>query len=120
MGLDRLRRYDIQAGYACWLAVASIAPFLASLWQIYGRYHPLLGRIIYGSKGSFVLAFIGSTAATFGLSGLAFLLGWNSAGQRRNDHSGQSWLGFFLGGTILTFDLVLIVAFYLLRLEKPM
>lgn len=120
MAFDRLRRYDVQAGYAFWLAVASVAPFLFAAWQAYGRYHPLLGRIIYGQKGNFLMAFAASVLASLSLSVIGFLLGLNSAGQRRNDRSGQSWAGFFVGGTILTFDLILIVAFYLLRLEKPL
>ena len=120
MDFPKLRRYDVQAGLACWLAVAAVIPFALAAWQISTRYDAVLGRVIYGSQGRFLVAFVSSVLLSLALSSLGFLLGWSSAGQRRNDKSGQSWLGFFVGGTILTFDLVLLVAFYLLRLERGM
>ena len=48
------------------------------------------------------------------------LLGFNSAGQRRNDKQARSWTGFFVGGAVLTFNLILVIALYMIRLEKPM
>ena len=119
MRMDQLRRYDVQAGYACRLAVAAILPFLFALWQIASRYDAMLGRVIYSAQGRFIIAFVVCVLGSLVLSTLGFVLGLSSAGQRRNNRSGQSWLAFFLGGTILTLDLVMIVAFYLLRLEKP-
>jgi len=119
MELGRLRRYDIQAGYAFWLAIASVAPLLAALWLTWGRYNPVLGRIVYGSQGRFVQAFLGCVLLSMIPAALGLMLGWNSAGQRRNDRSSRSWTGFVLGGGVLTCDLILLIAFYMLRLEKP-
>ena len=48
---------------------------------------------------------------------VGFVLGWNSAGQRRNDKPMRSWVGFFVGGGVVTLDVVLMLAFYLLRLQ---
>ncbi len=118
--LDRIRRYDVQAGYAAVLSIASVVPFLAAAWLAWTRYDGVLGQIVYGSRGRFVPAFLGCILLSLVPSTVAFFLGWNSAGQRRNDRSGQSWAGFFLGGAVVTFNLVLLIAFYMLRFEKVM
>ena len=30
-----------------------------------------------------------------------------------------AWIGFLVGGAVLTFDLILVIAFLMLRLQKP-
>ena len=117
--IERLRRYEVQASYALGLAIASIFPFLAAAYLAASRYDAVLSRIIYGAKGKFVPAFGVCVLLSLVAAGLAFLLGWSSAGQRRNNKSGRSWLGFFLGGLIATLDIILLAAFVMLRLEKP-
>ena len=117
---DRMRRYNVQAAYSAGLAIASTIPLLAAAWLAWKRYDGVLGQIVYGSRGRFVPAFLSCILISLVPSTIAFLLGWNSAGQRRNDKSGQSWIGFFLGGAVVTFNLVLLIAFYMLRFEKIM
>jgi hypothetical protein len=117
VGLEKLRRYDWQARYAVWLAVAAVLPFLAGAYLAASRYDGVLGQIIYGANGRFVPAFAVSVLASLVPATCAFFLGLNSAGQRRNDRSAWSWIGFFLGGLIATFDLVLLIAFLMLRLR---
>ncbi len=117
--LGSLRRYDVQARYALVLAVASALPCLAALWLSWARFDAALGRIIYGSHGRFVPAFVGCVVLSLAPATIGFVLGLSSAGQRRNDQSSRSWLGFFVGGAILTLDLVLLIAFFMLRLERP-
>jgi phosphoglycerol transferase MdoB-like AlkP superfamily enzyme len=117
--IERLRRYDVQASYALTLAILSIFPFLLAAYLALSRYDSVLSRIIYGSRGKFVPVFAACVLLSLAAAGLAFLLGWNSAGQRRNDKSGRSWMGFFLGGLVATLDVVLLAAFVMLRLEKP-
>jgi uncharacterized membrane protein len=118
--LDRLRRFEVQASCASWLAIVSLVPFVAALWLTGTRYHAQLGRIIYGSEGRFVPVFAATVLASLAPAALGLVLGWNSAGQRRNDRSSRSWLGFFLGGAVVSADIVLLLAFYMLRLERPM
>ncbi|MEK6677662.1 MAG: hypothetical protein AABZ47_18665 [Planctomycetota bacterium] len=118
--LTNLRRYDVQATYACGLAFFSALPCLAAAILTVQRYHHDLGQIVYGSKGMFLPGLLGCLLASMLLSGIGLLLGLNSAGQRRNDKPKRSWLGFFLGGSILSLNIILLLAFYMLRLERPM
>ncbi len=117
--LQGLRRYEVQARYALALAVLSAVPGVAALVLGLTRFDAMLGRIVYGSHGRFVPAFVGCVFLSMIPAALGFVLGLSSAGQRRNDRSGLSWIGFFLGGTVLSIDLILLIAFYMLRLERP-
>lgn len=118
MGLSSLRRFDVQAKYAAVLAVASLVPFLGALILILRNYRHDLGQIVYGAQGSFLMIFAACVLLSAVPSGVGFLLGWSSAGQRRNDKPTHSWVGFFLGGSVLTFNLILLIAFYMLRWKQ--
>jgi len=120
VGLGSLRRYDVQAKYACTLSLLSIAPFICAVAVAYRNYDHDLGQIIYGSKGFLLPAFGGCVLLSMVPGAIGFVLGWSSAGQHRNDKPARSWIGFFVGGAILTFNLILLIAFLMLRLEKPM
>ena len=114
--LGGLRRYDVQAKYAFGLAMVSIAPCLAALWLGWSRFKPDLGRIVYGSQGRFDVAIFGCVLLSMASAAVGFFMGWNSAGQRRNDQSARSWVAFFVGGGVLTLDLVVLIAFFMLHL----
>ena len=120
MALSNLRRFDVQATYAVVLGCVAVLPFLAAGMLAFTRYNRELGQIVYGSRGMFVPAFLGAVLSSMLPAALAFFLGWNSAGERRNERQGRSWLGFFLGGTVLTLDIILVLAFLMLRLKQPM
>lgn len=117
MTLGNLRRYDVQAKYAFALAMVSIVPGIAALWLGWRRFDADLGRIIYGSQGRFMLAFLGCVVLSTAPAALGLVMGWSSAGQRRNDQSRRSWIAFFVGGSVLTLNLVLLIAFFMLRLQ---
>ena len=119
MGFRHVRRYDVQAMYALVLSVISVVPLFGAAALALRNYHHELGQIIYGSKGLFLPGFFGCLLPSMVLAAIGFLLGWNSAGQRRNDRPTHSWIGFFLGGIVLTLDLILLAAFCLLRLAEP-
>jgi len=114
-----LRRFDVQANLAALLALLSLAPFAVAAFLAVSRYNSELGQIVYGSKGKFLPVFAGSVLLSMFPSAVGFLLGWNSAGQRRNEKPTRSWIGFFLGGLILTFNVILLIAFWMRRLEVP-
>ncbi len=119
MSLKNIRRYDVQARYALVLSVLSVAPMGGAAFLAYRNYHQELAQIIY-RQGSLFLPFFGVLLfLSMAPSALGMLLGWSSAGQRRNDTPARSWTGFFLGGTVLTLDFILALAFWMLRLQQP-
>lgn len=120
MGLASLRRFDVQANYACILSIASTLPCLAAVAFVVRNYRHELGQIVFGTKGLFVPIFFACILLSIVPSVLGFLLGWSSAGQRRNDKPTRSWIGFFVGGSVLTLDLILLIAFMMLHFRQPM
>ena len=117
MALPSLRRFDVQARYAVILSFISVVPFLGAAGLVWRNYDRELGQIVYGAQGRFLPTFVGCVLLSMLPGALGFLFGWSSAGQRRNDKPARSWVGFFLGGTVLTLDIIMLIAFYLLRLK---
>ncbi|MBI4718033.1 MAG: hypothetical protein HY763_09535 [Planctomycetes bacterium] len=119
MNLGRFRRYDVQASYAAVLSALAVAPLVGGLLLALRNYKPELGQIVYGARGYFVPAYFACIVASLLPGALGFVLGWSSAGQRRNDKPAHSWLGFFLGGGVVTLDIILVIAFLMLRFKPP-
>lgn len=119
MAQINLRRFEVQARVGMALSIISAVPMLFAAYLVFTRFKPELGQIVYGSGGKFLPAFFGMVVASLLPAFIGFVLGLNSAGQRRNEASRQSWLGFFLGGAILTLDIILVLAFLLLRFNLP-
>jgi len=114
-----LRRFDVQAKWAVVLGVFSVVPGISAVILALRNYEHELGQIVYGEKGLFAPTLLACILASLLSAVLSLLLGWNSAGQRRNDRTVQSWIGFFLGGSVLTLNIVLLLAFWMLRLVQP-
>ncbi len=119
MGLSKLRRFDVQAKTAFALALISVCPCVAGAYLLVRNYHHELGQVVYRGDSYFFPAFLVCLIASLAPSAIAFLLGLSSAGQRRNDRPTRSWIGFFVGGLIATVDLVLLLAFLMLRFQQP-
>jgi len=114
---EQLRRYETQAVWALGLAVVSLGPAALAALLALRNYNGDLGRIVYGGGGRFVLLFVGGVAASLAIAFPGFVLGWNSAGQPRNDRSAASWAGFLLGGLCLSVNIILLIALYMLGLK---
>ena len=119
MSFDRLRRFDVQANYASLFSLASVVPMVGGLLLTFRNYQHDLGQIIYGQNGTFVPVFAACVLASMVSAAIGTALGWSSAGQRRNEHQARSWVGFFVGGVVVSVDLVLLAAFVMLRFEQP-
>lgn len=119
MAFDKLRRYDVQASWGCVLSLFSAVPMLGALLLTYRNYRHDLGQIVYGAQGIWLPAFAACVLASMIVAGVGFVFGWSSAGQRRNDKQGRSWIGFFAGGAVLTVDLIVLLAFVMLRFQQP-
>ena len=118
MGFGSIRRYDIQASWGYALSVFSVLPLLGGAYLAWRNYDGMLGQIIYESK-LYVPLFVGCVLLSMVAGALGCLFGFSSAGQRRNDRPVRSWIGFFVGGGVLTFDVILLIAFLMLRLTQP-
>ena len=119
MARASLRRYDVQAVYALVFSLASVVPMLGGVYLFYRNFTFELAAIVYQQGSKFLPFYLGAAALAGLLSGIGFLLGWNSAGQRRNQRPTWSWAGFFVGGAVATVTVILLLAFVMLRQEIP-
>lgn len=118
MARGSLRRYDVQARYAIILALVSIVPLVASAGLAIRNYSSDIRNIVYMGGSKWLPVFLGFLSLAMLFSFLGFVLGWNSAGQRRNEKSSWSWVAFFVGGGVLMLSFVVLIAFVLLRLVQ--
>ena len=119
MARPSLRRYDVQAKYSVIVSIAAVLPLLAAVFATLSRYQPQLRAIQYGQAGWFKLGFLMCIAAAIFLSVAGAGLGFNSAGQRRNHDQRKSWTGFFIGTGVLSITIIVLSAFWALKLEIP-
>lgn len=117
--MGRFRQSETQARYAYTCAILSAIPCAAAAALAWRNYDPVLGQIRYGASGNWLVAFAAAALAGMALGAIGFALGWSSLLRPRNERPGRSWIGFFLGGTVLTVCLILLLAFYMIRLEHP-
>ena len=116
---SKLRRFDVQARFAAVFAAVSVIPAAGSIVLAIRNFERELGKIVYGQEGYFVSALLGCVIASILPAGVAFVLGLSSLGKRRNDAPGRSWIGFFVGGSVLTANFIVVIAFWMLRLQRP-
>lgn len=101
-----LRRYDTQARVGVFLSILSILSLLGFAGLILtSSIDWAQFSFSYGARRK--LAMLGATAVTLGLAAAAAGFGYNSAGQRRNDRQGLSWLAFFTGAGVIVLCLIL-------------
>ncbi len=116
MAKSSMRRFDVQAKWSLLFSLAAavgclaLFTLLARNWQ--GNLHqfvfrnPLFKAMVLGSAGLTMLLAVFGTA-----------LGFNSAGQRRNEKQRLSWAGFFLGSGVFTVAVILFAAFWVLKFQ---
>ena len=114
---SQLRKYEVQARYALVLSIAAAAPLVASIALLLRNYQHDARQVIYRSD-LYSLAFVMSAGLAMLIGAAACVLGWNSAGQRRNDAPAHSWIGFFVGGAAVTLAAIVLLAFVMLRLKQ--
>jgi FtsH-binding integral membrane protein len=116
VAIGSFRRYDVQAKWSVILSTASVAVLLAVLGLLLRNYHSQIGRIMFGNP-LYQMVVMGGMAVTMLLSGVGLMLGLSSAGQRRNERQKQSWTGFFLGTAVLSLTIIMLAAFWILRMQ---
>lgn len=115
MATGSLRRFDVQANYSMILSLVAVPPLLGGAFLLLRNYKSELGAIMYRADTKFQLVFLACVAVSLLVGAVGFVLGLSSAGQRRNEQSGRSWMGFFIGGLVCSFDIVLLIAFMRLK-----
>ncbi len=116
MAMPNLRRYDVQARYSITLSVLALLPLFAATAACLKNYGHELRAIQYGQHSVFLFAFLVCIGTAGLLSALGVIFGFNSAGQRRNDATRKSWLGFFIGTAVMSLSIVVFFGFYFLRM----
>ncbi len=96
---------------------AALLPFLAAAAAGFKRYHHDLRAIQFGEASVFKASFLICIGLAVALSVVGVVLGFNSAGQRRNSQHRKSWTGFFIGAGVLSLTIILFVAFRKLGFE---
>jgi len=109
MATFSLRRYDTQARASMIVSLVSLVALCGLAFIVFQNLDPTDGVIYYGANRK--LAILGGGAITLLLSAAGFGLGLNSAGQRRNDKPLLSWIGFFLGASVLCLTLIMLFFF---------
>lgn len=108
-----LRRYDTQARVGLVLGILSALALLGLVGLILTSNLSWADRAFsFGARRK--AAMMGATAVTLALGAAAAGFGYNSAGQRRNDRQGLSWLAFFIGAGTISLGLIL---FLIMRLR---
>ena len=105
-----LRRFEDQAKASVVLGIVACVSLVAQATMVFRHIDTSQWVIIYGNMNRKYLVMI--TTAICLLIGVAALgLGFNSAGQRRNEKPQWSWTGFFLGAAVICFAVIFFVVF---------
>ena len=116
MASKSLRRYDVQAKVSLIVSILAVIGCVGLVMLLLRNYDSGLGAIVYGGGSLYAPIILVGTAGTMLLSAIGLVLGFNSAGQRRNETQGRSWAGFFLGTAGLAGAIVCLAMFWFLRL----
>jgi len=117
MGMSSFRRFDVQARWSLLFSVAAMLTCMPVAFLALKNWRSDINQILFSAKTMFQPAYMGGCALAILLACFGTALGFNSAGQRRNDRQKQSWLGFFLGVAALLLAILLLVAFMLLKYQ---
>lgn len=118
MAGSSLRRFDVQAKWSLAFSLVSVLTCLGLLWLLQRNWTPETHLITFRNP-LFKVVYVGCSGVTVVLAVFGMALGFNSAGQRRNEKQRLSWIGFFVGTGVLAMALIFFVAFYALRTELP-
>ncbi len=118
MGFGQFRRFDVQAKYALVLSLGSVLPLVVAATLAIRNYDHNLGQIVHGSEGLFLPVFLTCLGLSLLVGAIGSALGLNSAGQRRNERPAWSWIGFLVGSTVVASNLILLIAYWMIKLIR--
>ncbi len=117
MAKGSMRRYDVQAKYAMFASIGAIVGVAGLFVLISRNFHSLERAIVFSRTSMFAPAVFVVTAATLLLAATGTLMGFNSAGQKRNEKNKQSWIAFFIGIATASLTIILFGAFWAYKLQ---
>lgn len=108
--------YESQAKLSLILAVVSGVGLLATVYLLSRNFTDFQTFWVNYNPTSMYLPALGACLVlALVCGGVGCLVGFNSAGQRRNTQSGLGWLGFFVNAGLITLAMCLGIFFYLAR-----
>lgn len=110
-----LRRYENQALASLVLGIVSCVTLITQAFLVFRHINISEWTVLYGNVNRRYMVLC-TTAVTLLLGFSALGLGFNSAGQRRNERPRTSWVGFFLGVGVVCLAAV-IMFFFQMRAE---
>lgn len=111
-----MRRPDTQATVSMILSLSALFFMVGLAVLTVFRHFDTENMIMwYARRGMRFPAILACTAIALLLGALGSGFGLNSAGARRNDRNGQSWLGFFAGAVAITGTIILFAMFMILK-----
>lgn len=115
----KLSSYEGQALLSVVLAgMGGLFVILAAAFII-GAFNREHFEILYRQGSPRFFSIVLSLAVAGFSSAIGFILGLNSAGQRRNTASARSWRGFFANAVVVTLSMALVVFFYFTAQALP-
>ena len=109
--------YEKQGKLGISLGVLALLAALAVGGLLARNYKPEIRQIVYGQGSNYILLIIGGLGVALLAAGAGFMLGFNSAGQKRNTQPRLSWTAFFLNAAVIALTLSLALVFYLMKFE---
>ncbi len=107
--------YETQATWSVILgAVASLA-MLAAAAAVLQKFQLDDFEIVLRAGGGRYYAILGAIGLAGAASLIGSLIGFSSAGHKRNKKSNLSWMGFFVNAVVMTLTLCLFVFFWLTK-----
>ena len=117
MASKSLRRYDVQAKVGLIVSIVAMVGVVGMIAVLVRNYSADLQAILIG-KGSLILpAYLLVAAGTMLLGAVGVALGFNSAGQRRNEMQRRSWAAFFIGGLACSAAMICLAVFWMNKIS---
>ncbi len=106
-----LRRFEDQARASVLLGIVACVNLVAQVIMVFRHIDTSAWVIMYGNTTRKYLVLL-TTAACLLMGAAAVGLGYNSAGQRRNEKGQLSWLGFFMGAGVVCLAVICYFVFH--------
>ncbi len=104
--------YEKQARLSVTMGVVSALGLAALAFLVFQKFSFQEFELVLKRGGLRYFAILGATAGSVMIAGIGLLLGFTSAGQKRNTSSGTSWAGFFLNAVTITLVLMVFLLFW--------